>query len=188
MSITCENTCENRPVVASDFMLVVGIYVLYGLSYFTLFPALAGLIIAYIKLGDCHPVMQSHYRFQIRTFWIGVLYVVIAIPLCFVLIGFLLLIWVDHLVVHPHHQGFSAGARARADRQSEILAVRIDPFLTRFLNANRYPLRSKAVSRSIELHGNARDTSDVPNEIVCPGRRVERAGKLTAGRGFAARL
>ena len=93
MSITCENACENRPVVASDFMLVVGIYVLYGLSYFTLFPALAGLIIAYVKLGDCHPVMQSHYRFQIRTFWIGVLYVVTAIPLCFVLIGFPLLIW-----------------------------------------------------------------------------------------------
>ena len=93
MSITCENACENRPVVASDFMLVVGIYVLYGLSYFTLFPALAGLIIAYVKLGDCHPVMQSHYRFQIRTFRIGVLYVVTAIPLCFVLIGFPLLIW-----------------------------------------------------------------------------------------------
>jgi uncharacterized membrane protein len=90
MSITCEN---QRPVVASDFMLVVGIYVLYGLSYFTLFPALAGLIIAYVKLGDCHPVMQSHYRFQIRTFWIGVLYVVTAIPLCFVLIGFPLLLW-----------------------------------------------------------------------------------------------
>jgi len=94
MSITCENTYENqRPVVASDFMLVVGIYVLYGLSYFTLFPALAGLIIAYVKLGDCHPAMQSHYRFQIRTFWIGVLYVVIAIPLCMVLIGFPLLLW-----------------------------------------------------------------------------------------------
>ena len=90
MSITCEN---QRPVVASDFMLVVGIYVLYGLSYFTLFPALAGLIIAYVKLDDCHPVMQSHYRFQIRTFWIGALYVVTAIPLCMVLIGFPLLIW-----------------------------------------------------------------------------------------------
>ncbi len=93
MSITCENTCENRPVVATDFMLVVGIYVLYGLSYFTLFPALAGLIIAYIKLGDCHPVMQSHYRFQIRTFWIGFLYLAIGIPLSIVLIGMPLLAW-----------------------------------------------------------------------------------------------
>ena len=93
MSITCENTCENRPVVATDFMLVVGIYVLYGLSYFTLFPALAGLIIAYIKLGDCHPVMQSHYRFQIRTFWIGLLYLAIGVTLCVVLIGIPILAW-----------------------------------------------------------------------------------------------
>lgn len=89
MSMSCTHP---RPVFA-DFKLVIGIYVLYGLSFFTLLPALAGLIIAYVKLDDCDPVTESHYRFQIRTFWIGVLYVVTAIPLCFVLIGFPLLIW-----------------------------------------------------------------------------------------------
>ena len=42
---------------------------------------------------DIDPVLRSHYQFQIRTFWIGLLYMAIGIPLCIVLIGFPLLLW-----------------------------------------------------------------------------------------------
>jgi uncharacterized membrane protein len=81
-----------RPVV-SDNGLAIIVYLLYGLSYFNGITALIGVIIAHMKVDDADPVLQSHYRFQIRTFWIGLLYFVIAIPLCMVLIGFPLLVW-----------------------------------------------------------------------------------------------
>jgi uncharacterized membrane protein len=89
MSITCENP---RPVVF-DSLVAVLVYVLYGVGYCTGISAFAGVIIAYIKLDTCDPVMVSHYRFQIRTFWIGLLYLTIAIPLCIVVIGIPLLLW-----------------------------------------------------------------------------------------------
>ena len=46
-----------------------------------------------MKVDDADPVTQSHFRFQIRTFWIGLLYNVIGIPLCLVLIGIPILAW-----------------------------------------------------------------------------------------------
>jgi uncharacterized membrane protein len=81
-----------RPVV-SDNALAIAVYLLYGGGYFTGISALAGVIIAYVKADDADPVLRSHYRFQIRTFWIGLLYLTISIPLCLVLIGIPILIW-----------------------------------------------------------------------------------------------
>jgi uncharacterized membrane protein len=81
-----------RPIV-SDNMLALVVYLLYGAGYFTGISALIGVIIAYVKANDPDPVLQSHYRFQIRTFWIGLLYFAIGIPLCVVLIGIPILAW-----------------------------------------------------------------------------------------------
>jgi uncharacterized membrane protein len=89
MAVPCETP---RPIV-SDNMLAVGVYVLYFAGYFTVISALMGVIIAYVKVDDSDPVLRSHYQFQIRTFWIGLLYNLIGIPLCLVLIGFPLLGW-----------------------------------------------------------------------------------------------
>jgi uncharacterized membrane protein len=76
-------------------MLAIGIYLLYVAGYFFVIPALMGVVIAHVKLDDedIDPVLRSHYQFQIRTFWIGLLYMAIGIPLCIVLIGFPLLLW-----------------------------------------------------------------------------------------------
>ena len=89
MSLPCET---QRPIV-SDNMLGVGVYLLYIAGYFTGISAVAGVIIAHVKVGDCDPVLRSHYQFLIRTFWIGLLYNLIGIPLCLVLIGFPILLW-----------------------------------------------------------------------------------------------
>jgi uncharacterized membrane protein len=62
-------------------------------GYFTAVSALIGVIIAYVKVHDSDPALKSHYQFQIRTFWIGLLYLAIGIPLCIVLVGFLVLAW-----------------------------------------------------------------------------------------------
>jgi uncharacterized membrane protein len=59
---------------------------------------LAAAIMAYVNQNDCEDWLKGHYRFQIRTFWIGVLYSVIAFFLSFVLIGLILIpaimIWI----------------------------------------------------------------------------------------------
>ncbi len=79
-----------RPMV-SDNALVV--YVLYLAGYCTAISALLGVIIAHVKVHESDPVQRSHYQFQIRTFWIGLLYLAIGIPLCLVLIGIPILVW-----------------------------------------------------------------------------------------------
>lgn len=81
-----------RPIV-SDNTLAVVVYVLYCVGYFTGMSALIGVIIAHVKVDDTDPVLRSHYRFQIRTFWIGLAYLTIGIPLCLVLVGIPILAW-----------------------------------------------------------------------------------------------
>ena len=81
-----------RPIVSDNaFALIV--YVLYCVGYFTVISALIGVIIAHVKVHDTDPVLRSHYQFQIRTFWIGLLYLAIGFVLCLVLVGFLVLVW-----------------------------------------------------------------------------------------------
>jgi uncharacterized membrane protein len=89
MSVSYEN---ERPAVADNTLAIV-VYALYGASYITGISALFGIILAHVKADDPDPVLRSHYQFQIRTFWIGLLYVVIGTPLCMVLIGIPILIW-----------------------------------------------------------------------------------------------
>lgn len=81
-----------RPIVTNDDLALI-VYVLYAASYFVGITVLVGVIIAHMKVDEADPMLRSHYQFQIRTFWIGLLYLVIGIPLCFVLIGIPVLAW-----------------------------------------------------------------------------------------------
>jgi uncharacterized membrane protein len=46
-----------------------------------------------VKIDDADPTLRSHYQFQIRTFWIGLLYLTVGTVLCMVLIGVPILLW-----------------------------------------------------------------------------------------------
>lgn len=74
------------------------VYVLYLVGLFFGITAIIGVVIAYINKEDAKPWLQTHYQFQIRTFWIGALYIIIASILTLVLIGWLVflfwLLWV----------------------------------------------------------------------------------------------
>ncbi|MGB6536447.1 MAG: hypothetical protein WBF58_10860 [Xanthobacteraceae bacterium] len=73
-------------------MLVV--YILYFVSYVVGITALVGVIIAHVQVGQADPVLHTHYQWQIRTFWIGLLYLVIGVILTFIIIGIpILLFW-----------------------------------------------------------------------------------------------
>jgi uncharacterized membrane protein len=89
-----------QPIV-SNTQLALAVYILYLASYVVGITALVGVIIAHVQIGStADPMLRSHYQWQIRTFWIGLLYFVIGVVLCFVVVGlFVLLFWFIWTVV-----------------------------------------------------------------------------------------
>lgn len=67
------------------------IYILYLVSLAVGLTSIVGLVLAYLNRDRADPWLQSHYTFAIRTFWIGILYVLVCALLAFFLIGFLLM-------------------------------------------------------------------------------------------------
>jgi len=66
------------------------VYVLYLIGLLTGVTIIIGVVMAYIYKDDSPEWLRSHYVAQIRVFWIGILYCIIAGLLIFLLIGFLL--------------------------------------------------------------------------------------------------
>jgi uncharacterized membrane protein len=87
----------NRPPLVSDQRLGLIVYLLYLAAYIFWITALIGVMIAHVRFPDLiDPLLRSHYHFQIRTFWIGLLYLVAGVFLAyaaFPLIGVVVLIW-----------------------------------------------------------------------------------------------
>jgi uncharacterized membrane protein len=82
-----------QPIVTNTSMALI-VYILYFVGYFfALIPSIVGVIIAHVQKGSGDALLDSHYDFQIRTFWIGVLYVIVGTVLTIVLVGFLILAW-----------------------------------------------------------------------------------------------
>jgi uncharacterized membrane protein len=51
--------------------------------------AVVGVILAYVKRGDARgTIWETHFDAAISTFWVSFVILIVAIPLCFVLIGF----------------------------------------------------------------------------------------------------
>jgi uncharacterized membrane protein len=76
------------------------IYILYLVSIFIGITAIVGLIMAYVNKDDAPDWLKSHYQFQIRTFWIGALYLFIGVLLSQFIIGlFIILFWLLWLIV-----------------------------------------------------------------------------------------
>ncbi|PHS23295.1 MAG: hypothetical protein COA84_11295 [Robiginitomaculum sp.] len=67
------------------------VYILYLLNSVIPFLGIVGVVISYSAVKTAPPGPRSHFIYQIRTFWISILYTVIVVLLCFVLIGFLLI-------------------------------------------------------------------------------------------------
>ena len=114
MSETFESTAatppqgEPRPVATptvthDERQLAFVVYILY-LAHFVpvvgWVASIVGLVLAYVERDRSPDWLKSHFAFQIRTFWIGLLYAVISIALCIVLIGIpmLLATWIWFIV------------------------------------------------------------------------------------------
>ena len=80
------------------------VYVLYAFSYFAGITAIIGIVINYIKLEEVAGTwLESHFRWQMRTFWFGLLWAAIGMATLVFLIGIAILfancVWIIYRVV-----------------------------------------------------------------------------------------
>ena len=68
------------------------IYILYLVGLVVGITGLIGVIMAYVNKGDAPHWLKTHYNFQIRTFWIGLLYSLVGFVLSIVIIGWFILL------------------------------------------------------------------------------------------------
>ncbi len=94
MSQPTPSITSQAPIVSESKIPLI-VYILYIASYFTGgLTALIGVILAHLNAKDRDELMRSHYNYQIRTFWWGLLWTFIGVALAFFVIGyFVLLAW-----------------------------------------------------------------------------------------------
>ncbi|NVP02136.1 hypothetical protein HWA77_18135, partial [Photobacterium damselae subsp. damselae] len=69
------------------------IYILYLVGLVIGVTGIVGVIMAYVNKGDAPQWLQDHFRFQIRTFWIGLLLLFVGGILSSVFVGFFIVIF-----------------------------------------------------------------------------------------------
>jgi uncharacterized membrane protein len=81
----------NTPIV-DDRGLAFTVYILFFFGYFTGITSLIGIMIAYLQSRSVSSELGSHFTFQIRTFWIGVLCLVVGGLLLSIGVGIFILL------------------------------------------------------------------------------------------------
>ena len=81
-------------ITTSQGSTVKLVYVLYLVSLLVGITGLIGLIMAYVNKGEASDVEAAHYRYQIRTFWIGLLYAIVGAITIVIGVGVLILLFV----------------------------------------------------------------------------------------------
>ena len=82
-----------EPLFISNYGLVLTVYMLYLVGFVTGLTAIIGVIIASLQSQRTDPTSQTHFQFQIRTFWIGLLYFVVGVLTVHIGIGAVILLW-----------------------------------------------------------------------------------------------
>lgn len=80
------------------------VYALQAAGFFLGITWIVAVVIDYVKRDDAKGTwLESHYRWQIRTFWFGLLWGVIGGVLVLVLVGFIVLaadaVWIIYRIV-----------------------------------------------------------------------------------------
>jgi uncharacterized membrane protein len=90
-----------RPVPDHESLrtMAIIVYALMLASFVSMHTAaIVAVILAYVKRGDARgTIWETHFDAVISTFWISLIVLIVAVPLCFVLVGipilFALAIW-----------------------------------------------------------------------------------------------
>ncbi len=84
--------------------LTTVIYALYAASFLVGITSIAAIVMNYVKKQDvAGTIFESHFRWQIRTFWFGLLWAVLGLLAMLVVIGWFVLladsIWIIYRIV-----------------------------------------------------------------------------------------
>lgn len=91
MSEETANAIQTTDYPAKKLALIV--YVLQAAGFILGITFIAAVVVSYIKKDEVKGSwVESHFRWQIRTFWFSLLYTVIGVVLSGVLIGFAVLV------------------------------------------------------------------------------------------------
>jgi len=95
---TKEDTVDSKLQPAQERLrelknITTVIYALQALSFITGLTFIAAVIINYVKKEDVQGTwLESHFQWQIRTFWYGLLWGILGIALFIFVIGYFILI------------------------------------------------------------------------------------------------
>ena len=84
----------NEPIVerAGEIENAKIVYILYLIGIVVGLTAIIGVVMAYVHKDAAPDWLKTHYQFQIRTFWISLLYGFVSCILCLIIIGYVLLL------------------------------------------------------------------------------------------------
>ncbi len=95
---------DEDPRLTSLKHVTTAVYALQAASFLVGITFLVALIISYVKRPDAAGTyMESHFTWQIRTFWYGLLWGVLGFIAVFVFVGYLILlantVWILYRVI-----------------------------------------------------------------------------------------
>jgi uncharacterized membrane protein len=93
LSDTAPSESADNPLFISNYGLALTVYILYLIGFITGISSIIGVIIASLQVNRSDPILRTHSEFQIRTFWIGLLYAFIGFLTVHIGIGIAILLW-----------------------------------------------------------------------------------------------
>lgn len=84
--------------------VAIFVYALQVASFFVGITSIVGVIVNYVKLDDVRGTwIESHFRWQIRTFWYSLLWTIVGAITVYIIIGWLVLaalfVWMIYRIV-----------------------------------------------------------------------------------------
>ena len=123
MNETPTNDDQRTTAVPPDTTMAMVVYGLYLAGFVVGFTPLIGVVIAYVYRGKGPHWLDEHYRYQIRTFWISLVYGIIAFVLSFIGIGLLLMVALAVWMIIRCVKGFKGLQEKRAPHNLETWLV-----------------------------------------------------------------
>jgi uncharacterized membrane protein len=92
------------PLAPSLLTIANAVYALQAIGVIVTPAFIVAVVLNYVKRDDVRgTLLESHFRWQIRTFWFGLLWAVVGVLTMVILIGFVILfanfVWVIYRIV-----------------------------------------------------------------------------------------
>lgn len=84
----------------------LAVYLLYGAGFFVGVTFLIGVVLAYYARDGAPPWLATHFTFQIRTFWLSILWGVVGFVSAWLVVGLAFLAWGFVLTLGRTIKGF----------------------------------------------------------------------------------